>query len=205
MISTEEKEQRQPEALKTPEEKFQARLSHPSSPFPSAIPAVLIHRTGNPTNRWHLGRRADKLAPTCRSTKSFQSRPASLAKSPAGWKCPRNLPSVSFPRGSTAPAPSSPGCRCAGGSSWELGAGGGCLRVLNGQSRLGTNGEMLLSVSAQRFGLEGLQLGVCERVFVGPHRTSICLWKNELSSSCLLSLPAKVGVCPLRKLLSLTR
>lgn len=111
--------------------KFQAHLSHPSSPFSFAIPTVLIHRTGNPTNRWHLGRKADKLALTCRSTKSFQSRLALARQEPHGVEMLEESAIGRLPRGSTALAPSSPGCRRAASSSWDLMAGAGCRCVLN--------------------------------------------------------------------------
>lgn len=74
--------------LKIPEESFRLISLAPAALFPFAIPAVLIHRTGNPTNRWHLGRRADKLAPTCRSTKSLQSRRALARQEPRGVEMP---------------------------------------------------------------------------------------------------------------------
>lgn len=76
-----EREHQQPEALKLPNEKFEAHLSF-------AIPVVLIHRADNPTSRWHLDRNADKLAPTCGSTKSFQSRQELTRQEPCGEETP---------------------------------------------------------------------------------------------------------------------
>lgn len=143
----------------------------PQQPFPFAIPVVLIHRTGNPTNRWHLGRKADKLAPTCRSTKSFQSRRALARQEPRGVEMPEESAVGRLPRGSTAPAPSSPGGRHAAGSLWELVAGGDRHRVLNRMEEAiqaeHQRSDALFRVSTTlRFG----GLAACsEKVFVGPH------------------------------------
>lgn len=47
------------------------RLLSPTTPLPS--PSCSSSRRQS-YSRWHLGRNADKLAPTCRSTQSLQSR-----------------------------------------------------------------------------------------------------------------------------------
>lgn len=117
--------------LKIPEESFRLISPAPAALFPSpSPPCSSTAQAILPTDGTWAGEQTNWLPPAG-ALRACKADERSLAKSPAGWKCPRNLPSAAFPRGSGAPAPSSPGCRCTAGSSRELPAGGGCGCVLS--------------------------------------------------------------------------
>lgn len=122
--------------------KFQAHLSHPSSPFPSPSPSCLSTAQAIlQTDGTWAGKQTNWLPPAG-ALRAFKADECSLAKSPAVWRRQRNLPSLAFlhPCCSMAPAASLSGCKHAAGSSWEPVAGGDGCCILNQAPGRGNSG-----------------------------------------------------------------
>lgn len=182
-------------------------LSQQPLPFP--IPIVLIHYTGNPTNRWHLGRKADKLAPTCRSTKLSKQTSTHLPRAP---QCGDARGICHHPPSSllTAQWLLLHPCLVAGiqlalpRSQWQEGK-----VVLNQVPRRGNSGrastERYFFHVSTKLWLGGLAASLKEEGFLGSPLNIHLFVIETASSSCLFSPSAKAGVCPPRKFPSLTR